>query len=145
MTASDIPDVEAANDTLYAAFESGDLDAMASLWVDGALGAMARCIHPGSEVIVGREGILRSWALLMANTNYLQFIVTQTDTVVDGDLAIVTCTENVLSSDGDDDPLGAGRALATNGFIRVEGRWLMWLHHASGVMTDHPALTGDET
>ncbi len=144
MTSSDIPEVEAANDRLYAAFESGDLDEMSSLWVDGPLASIARCIHPGSDVIVGREGILRSWALLMANTNYLQFIVTGTDTVVDGDLAVVTCTENVLSSDGDDDPLGAGRALATNAFIRVEGRWLMWLHHASGVMTDRPAPVGDE-
>ena len=144
MTAADVMEVEAANEQLYAAFESGDLDAMSQLWVDGSLAKLARCIHPGSEVIVGREGVLRSWALLMANTSYLQFIVTETDTVIDGDLAVVTCTENVLSSDGDDDPLGAGRALATNGFIRIEGRWHMWLHHASPVLTDLPALDEDD-
>lgn len=138
MTASDVAEVEAANDTLYGAFESGDLDAMAALWVDGPLAGMARCIHPGSEPIIGREAVLRSWALIMANTSFLQFIVTESDTVVEGDLAIVTCTENVLSSEGDDDPLGAGRALTTNSFIRFEGRWLMWLHHASPVLSDLP-------
>jgi ketosteroid isomerase-like protein len=134
MTDSDVADVEATNDLLYTAFESGDLDAMAALWVDGSLAGMARCIHPGSEVIAGREGILRSWALLMANTNYLQFIVTEPGTVVDGNLAVVTCTENVLSSESDDDPLGAAKALATNSFIRVDGRWRIWLHHTSLVM-----------
>lgn len=144
MTPSETVAVEAANDRLYEAFENGDLDAMAGLWVDGALADMARCIHPGSEPIVGRESVLRSWALLMANTNFLQFIVTEADTVVEGDLAIVTCTENVLSSDSDDDPLGAGRALTTNGFIRVDGQWSIWLHHASPVLADLPSVEGDE-
>lgn len=142
MTGSDIAEVESANDSLYTAFESGDLDAMGSLWVDGPLGAMARCIHPGSEVIVGRDAILRSWALLMANTNYLQFIVTEADTIVDGDLAVVTCTENVLSSESDDQPLGAAKALATNSFIRVDDRWLMWLHHASAVVATYQVNDG---
>ena len=136
MTAADVVAVESANERLYGAFESADLDAMRNLWVDGPLAAMARCVHPGADVIVGRESVLRSWALLMANTEYLQFIVTETDTVVEGDLAVVTCTENVLSSSAADQSLGAGRALTTNGFVRVDGEWRIWLHHASPVLSD---------
>jgi ketosteroid isomerase-like protein len=139
MTAADVVAVEAANERLYAAFEAADLDAMRELWVDGSLATIARCVHPGSETIVGRDGVLRSWALLMANTEYLQFIVTETETVVEGDLAVLTCTENVLSSGGANRPLGAGRALTTNAFIRVDGSWRIWLHHASPVLSDAPA------
>lgn len=136
MTEADVAAVVSANDQLYAAFESADLDAMSKLWIDGPLAGMARCVHPGAGVIVGRESVLRSWALLMANTEYLQFIVTEADTVVEGDLAVVTCTENVLSSTGESQTLGAGRALTTNGFVRVEGGWHIWLHHASPVLSD---------
>jgi len=136
VTTADIVAVQSANDQLYAAFEAADLDAMQVLWVDGELAEMARCVHPGADVIAGRESVLRSWALLMANTEYLQFIVTEADTVVEGDLAVVTCTENVLSSGGTNQALGAGRALTTNGFVRVEGQWRIWLHHASPVLSD---------
>jgi ketosteroid isomerase-like protein len=144
VTTADILEVEAANERLYAAFEAADLDTMKELWIDGPLASVARCVHPGSEAIVGRESVLRSWALLMANTEYLQFIVTETDTVVEGDLAVVTCTENVLSSGGDDRPLGAGRALTTNAFLRVEGAWRIWLHHASPVLSDATAEIEEE-
>ena len=144
MTAADVEAVEAANELLYAAFEAADLDAMNELWIGGALSEVARCIHPGAEAIVGRESVLRSWALLMANTEFLQFIVTETDTVVEGDLAVVTCTENVLSSGGEDRPLGAGRALTTNAFMRVDGVWRLWLHHASPVLSDASAEIEEE-
>lgn len=144
MSAGDKSSVEAANEQLYAAFEAADLDAMNALWVDGENAGIARCVHPGAEVIVGREGVLRSWALLMANTEYLQFIVTEVDTVVEGDLAVVTCTENVLSSAGADRPVGAGRALTTNAFLRVDGSWRIWLHHASPVLSDGTAQVQEE-
>jgi len=127
--------VQTANDNLYEAFEAADFDSMGALWVDGPLAAIARCVHPGAEVVLGRESVLRSWALLMANTEFLQFIVTDSETIIEGDLAIVTCTENVLSSGGVGQPLGAGRAVTTNGFIRVDGMWRMWLHHASPILS----------
>ena len=136
MTTAEVAAVTAANDQLYAAFEAGDLDAMGTLWVDGEMADVARCVHPGADAVIGRESVLRSWALIMANTDYLQFIVTEVSAVIEGDLAVVTCTENVLASGGADRPLGAGRALTTNGFIRLAGSWRMWLHHASPVLSD---------
>jgi ketosteroid isomerase-like protein len=48
-----------------------------------------------------------------------------------GDLAWLTCTENILSEVGGQ--LTATAILATNLFERNEGRWLMIHHHASHV------------
>jgi ketosteroid isomerase-like protein len=131
---TDITGVEAANDELYAAFEAGDLDRMAALWVSEPVGSMAKCVHPGSTVIRGIEPVLRSWALVMANAEDLQFIVTDVEPVVKGDVATVTCTEIILRPGGGADPFTSSQAVATNGFVLIDGQWRMWLHHASPVM-----------
>lgn len=131
----DIPAVEATNEELYAAFEAGDLDRMAALWVDGMHGAMAKCIHPGGATIRGIDPVLRSWALIMANSDDMQFIVTDVECVVQGEVATINCTEIIIRPSGGADPFTSSHAVATNAFIRVEGRWRMWLHHASPVMS----------
>jgi len=131
---SDVAAVEAANNELYAAFEAGDLDRMAALWVGDGSGPMAKCVHPGSTVIRGIEPVLRSWALVMANAEDLQFIVTDVEAVVREDLATVTCTEILLRPGRGVDPFTSSQAVATNGFVLVDGEWRMWLHHASPVM-----------
>lgn len=131
---TDVAGVEAANDELYAAFEAGDLDRMAALWVGDPVGSMARCVHPGSTVIRGVEPVLRSWALVMANAEDLQFIITDVEPVLRGDVATVTCTEIILRPGVGTDPFTSSQAVATNGFVLVDGRWRMWLHHASPVM-----------
>jgi ketosteroid isomerase-like protein len=134
--------VESANDELYAAFEAGDLDRMAALWVADGAGSMAKCVHPGSTVIRGIEPVLRSWALVMANAEDLQFIITDVDPVVRGDTATVTCTEILIRPGGGADPFTSSQAVATNGFVLVDGVWRMWLHHASPVM--RAAEPGDD-
>ncbi|MCZ3389414.1 MAG: nuclear transport factor 2 family protein [Actinomycetia bacterium] len=133
---NDIDGVEVANEELYAAFEAGDLDRMTALWVGGADGVMARCVHPGGGFIRGVDAVLRSWALVMANADDLQFIVTDVESVVQGQMATVTCTEIILRPGGGLDPFTSSQAVATNGFIRVSDQWRMWLHHASPVMSD---------
>lgn len=55
--------VEEANDRFYAAFTSGNLPGMASIW---GKGEQVQCIHPGSACIAGREGVLQSWKLVLA-------------------------------------------------------------------------------
>ena len=133
---NDIAGVEAANEELYAAFEAGDLDRMAALWVGGPDGAMAKCIHPGGGTIRGVDAVLRSWALVMANADDMQFIVTDVESVVQEEMATVSCTEIIIRPGGGPDPFTSSHAVATNGFIRVGGQWRMWLHHASPVMID---------
>ena len=139
---NDIEGVEAANEELYAAFEAGDLDRMAALWVGGPDGAMAKCIHPGGGTIRGVDAVLRSWALVMANADDMQFIVTDVESVVQEGMATVSCTEIIIRPGGGPDPFTSSHAVATNGFIRVDGQWRMWLHHASPVMSG--SGTGDD-
>lgn len=134
--AGDRAAVEAANAEFYAAFERADIDAMTALWLDGP-GTL--CIHPGAAPLQGEGAINRSWALIMANVEYIQFVLT--DLAVDlpaPDVASVTCTENVLTADESTNAqtfLG-GKAVATNVFVRREGRWRLWIHHASPVVSE---------
>lgn len=135
-----------ANSGFYAAFESGDLDAMTDLWVPEG---HAVCIHPGWAPVVGAAAVRRSWAVIMANTPYIQFILTDVDVTVVGDVASVTCTENVLSADADTPVEGfaGGKAVTTNVFRRTpsaeESAWRLWIHHASPVLSTQGSDEGE--
>ncbi len=138
-SAPEQPSVEqvlAANDAFYAAVEAGDPDAVRAVWTD-VEGSV--CVHPGAAPIHGSAAVLRSWALVMASTDYIQFFLTDVEVSVAGDVAAVTCTENVLTGTGgqvEDAPFRGGRARAVNVFTKVDGRWRMWLHQASPVGSD---------
>jgi ketosteroid isomerase-like protein len=142
VTTIDVAEVEAVNSEFYAAFESTDYDLMGALWVDGALARSAACVHPGWAMLHGRQAIMRSWAVIFANTTYIQFVLTDVTTEVSGSVAVVTCVENILTSmsgESGEDPsgpgaLGGGRVAATNVFRRTDTGWRMWLHHGSPVL-----------
>lgn len=121
----------AANAAFYEQFEARDLDGMAAVWDHGDA---VYCVHPGGERIVGWGAVRRSWALIFASADHLQFIVTDAVAAAEGDAGWVTCTENVLSGRDDSPELGAGRAVATNLFARRGGHWRMTAHHASPVL-----------
>jgi len=140
---ADLEAVTAANQELYAAFEEADLDRMEAVWDDGD---DVRCIHPGWPALVGRARVMRSWSVLMANTTYIQFFLTGVTTQVDGDVAVVTCEENILT--GIDDPDGglggSQQVLATNVFRRRGQRWRLWMHHASPVLAPTDGARGPD-
>lgn len=137
---TDVEAVEAANTAFYDALERGDLEAMAEAWVEDQIST----VHPGWPVLTGRAEVMRSYALIMASTEYIQFFLTDVEIAVHGDTALVTCTENILSGgppeDEDDEgpgPLIGGLVVATNIFRRAEdGRWRMWAHHGSPVLVE---------
>jgi ketosteroid isomerase-like protein len=134
-----LAELEAANAALYAAVETGDFDAMSALWVDGEAAASAVCVHPGWPAVLGRGPILRSWALIMANTSYIQFFLTEVECSVIDDVGVVSCQENILTgldTAADDGPstLTGGRVVATNVFRRGPRGWQAWMHHASPVL-----------
>ncbi|WP_326688805.1 MULTISPECIES: nuclear transport factor 2 family protein [unclassified Streptomyces] len=151
---TDIEAVEAANTALYEAVEQGDLEALSQLWLEegeagegaGADGAEGNggvsVVHPGWPVLTGRGEVLRSYALIMANTEYVQFFLTDTEISVLGDTALVSCTENILSGgpaeeDGSAGPLVGGLVVATNVFRRTgEDEWKLWSHHGSPVLVE---------
>jgi ketosteroid isomerase-like protein len=126
--------VEAVNAAFYAAFETADLDAMRDLWLDDP---ETLCVHPGALPLRGTPAISRSWALIMANTPYIQFFLTDVEVSVLDGVASVTCTENVLTGDERTGPdsFGGARAVATNVFVRTSEGWRLWIHHASPVLS----------
>ncbi|GAA0550357.1 MULTISPECIES: nuclear transport factor 2 family protein [Actinomadura] len=129
-------DVDEVHAEFYAAFEAGDFDRMSDVWADGPYADGVSCVHPGWTMLRGREEVLRSWALIMANTTYIQFVLTDVETDVYGDHAVVTCKENVLTADEDTEAgfLAGGSIVATNVFVRSEGEWRLLLHHGSPVL-----------
>jgi ketosteroid isomerase-like protein len=119
-------EAEEANAAFYAAIEIGDLDQLEALW-DAADDLV--CVHPGAGLLTGRSRVLRSWAAILANVDYIQFVLSDVVVRVSGDTAVVTCTENVLTGDGT--ALHGGSAIATNVFRRRDDRWRLWVHHTS--------------
>jgi ketosteroid isomerase-like protein len=138
VTAGDDADVEgvlAVNAALYEAFESADVERMESVWDDVDPEALV-CVHPGWPALRGRRQVLRSWAAVMANTDYVQFVLSDVQVSIEGDTAVVTCTENVLTSVTD---MNGGAIVATNVFRRRPGGWRLSVHHGS------PVLAGQES
>ena len=138
-----------ANAALYDAFETADLDLMEAVWMDGPGADDVICVHPGWPPLRGRAQVLRSWAMIMANTTNISFVLTDIDATVDGDVAVVTCAENILTGMPEDaelstslaaTALSGGRVAATNVFRRTASGWRLWVHHASPVLS----VTEDE-
>ena len=148
---NDVRAVEVANTSFYTAIESGDLDLLEAVWLDGPHAADAICVHPGWETLRGRKEVLRSFAVIMANTSYIQFFLTDVDVRITDDVAVVTCAENILTGldrgrgeDGESLGFAGGRVVATNVFRRTRGGWRLWIHHASPVLTSDDDEDEDE-
>lgn len=140
-------DVLARHRAFYDAVETGDLDLMGSLWADAPA---VSCVHPGAEPVTGTDAVLRSWALLMANVGYIQFFLTDVAVSVlpsvprgpegtgEGDVAVITCTENILSGEGTEsaDSFSGGKAVCTSVLVRqgADQPWRFWSRHASPVL-----------
>jgi ketosteroid isomerase-like protein len=128
-------EVARANRSFYAAFEKLDLAAMIAVWSEApADDAHIHCIHPGWEIVAGRERVLRSWELIFRNTASIAFDVADVAIDVRGDVALVTNVENIRT-----DARGQqfdSIAAATNVFVRRDGGWRMIVHHASPIL--HP-------
>src|SRR3954467_14814599 len=110
-------DIVSANEAFYAAFRAEDLDAMDRLW---AQRAPVACVHPGWPPLIGRDQVMASWKAILAN-GAPPIRCASARVLMLGDVAEVVCDEQV----GDD------RVVATNVFVREDGRWAMVHHHGS--------------
>ncbi|WP_370616510.1 nuclear transport factor 2 family protein [Mumia sp. Pv 4-285] len=121
------------HEAFYDAIERGDLDLMTSLWLPGD---DTVCVHPGSAPITGTSAIMRSFAMLMASVGYIQFILTDVTVQHRGGIAIVSCTENVLSEAEGEEPtvFAGGRGAATDVLVETATGWKLWSHHSGPVM-----------
>jgi hypothetical protein len=149
----------AVHRAFYDAIETGDVDLMASLWVDDP---DTSCIHPGATPLRGTAAVLRSWTVLMANVGYIQFFLTEVDVIGfprgsdDPTTVTITCTENILSGNVPSAEWGSpregseqgatftgGKAICTSILIRDPSGWKFWSRHASPV-ADLGATTPEE-
>ncbi|MGW0563386.1 nuclear transport factor 2 family protein [Streptomyces sp. NPDC003016] len=145
-TPTDVEQVELANTAFYEAVERGDFEELSTLWLEDEVS----CVHPGWPVLTGRGEVLRSYALIMANTEYIQFFLTDVKVTVLADTAVVTCTENTLSGGpaeeaGELGPLVGQLIVATNVFRRTQEGWKLWSHHGSPVLAETDDEEDDET
>lgn len=144
---TDIEQVELANTAFYEALERGDFDAVSSLWlapletaaddIEGE-GAVVSCVHPGWPVLNGRGEVLRSYALIMANTEYIQFFLTDVHVSVTGDIALVTCTENILSGGPAPRPATSSARSSASWWSPRTCSVARWTAGSSGRTTPHP-------
>ncbi len=120
MTANAEDDILAANQAFYAAFNARDADAMDDLW---ARRAAVACVHPGWNVLSGRDAVVESWRAILANPGQPRIQSGGERVYLLGDVAYVICRELVSGA-----PLAA-----TNVFVREDGGWRIAHHHSSPV------------
>ena len=113
-------EVAAANESFYAAFAGRDVGAMDVVW---ARTFPVTCIHPGWNVLVGRDAVMESWEAILSNPEQPRIVGGGAQAQVIGETAIVICRELVAGN-----PLAA-----TNVFVREDGRWVLVHHHAGPV------------
>jgi ketosteroid isomerase-like protein len=121
----DLAAVLSSNRAFYSAFEDRDMELMSDLWEHSD---RASCVHPGWGRLVGWGAISASFFALFQNDQPLQFILTNEEIEVIGDVAWVTVDENILS-----DEVG-GTVAAINLFVRSSDGWRLVAHHGSSVI-----------
>jgi ketosteroid isomerase-like protein len=106
-----------ANSAFYRAFARRDLRAMVALW---AAEVPVACVHPGWDVLRGRDEVLESWRNILSG-DAPDIRCAAASAHVAGDMAWVVCRERVP---------GAAPVAATNVFVREGGAWRICHHHA---------------
>ncbi len=109
-----------ANDAFYRAFAARDSDAMGRLWAERHPVA---CVHPGWDVLDGRERVLASWRGILGAAGAPGIACSRAAARILGEVAFVTCHEVV----------SGGLLAATNVFVREDGRWRMAHHQATPI------------
>lgn len=131
--------VLAANSEFYRAFESLDIERMGQVWLSESY---VSCTHPGWARILGWGAVMQSWEQIFAGTYGVTIRVGDEVTQIRGDLAWITCTEEIETRLPDG--ISRGLVEATNVFERHDGRWLLIHHHGSPLLrsdtTDEPRL-----
>lgn len=123
---TDPEQVVEANLRFYFALESLEVDLMDEVW---ATDASAICIHPSRIRLAGWENIRASWEQIFRDTSFMKIDVTEVSVEVQGNVAWVTCLENITTEVGDQ--MQRAQAYATNIFVFEDERWLLVLHHSS--------------
>jgi ketosteroid isomerase-like protein len=110
-----------AEQAFYAAFNQCDANAMAQIWAaDDVI-----CIHPGSQVIVGYEAVLRSWRHILTNAELPEIKIVVLNRLISDMLVVHLVEERITTGDN------YAAVLATNVYKKYPQGWLMVEHHGS--------------
>lgn len=120
-----------ANEAFYAAFTSGDVEAMDDLW---AKEAKVVCIHPGNPPLYDRDKIIQSWRQILSDPGVSKMRTHSARVMTEGPIALVTCFETFDTT----------TLAATNGFIQENNVWRM-VHHQAGLCNDEISIPDDES
>jgi ketosteroid isomerase-like protein len=125
---SDEGEVLAANGAFYAAFATGDFEAMDSLW---ARIAPVACVHPGWPPVRGRDSVMSAWAGILQNPPRPAVRPFGEHVMLLGDVGMVIGFEAI----------GDITLVATNVFAREGDAWKM-IHHQAAVTEKVPRESG---
>ena len=124
-SSGDSDQVSACNAAFYHAFETGDMEALASAWEHSD---RVCCTHPGMPILRGWNAVEQSWRLLLGSpSGRPQFILTEQAIEVVGDVAWVTLVENMIIGDR------SAATTAVNWFVRNDDGWQMVGHHGAPI------------
>lgn len=121
-TMTDHTPVMFANEAFYVAFARRDLDAMIEVW---SRRETVTCIHPGAITLLGRDKVIQSWQAILSNPASPAIVCRSPTAHLFGDVAYVLCWEQIEQA----------FLLATNIFVREDGRWRMVHHQATAAPT----------
>ena len=125
--------VLAANRSFYAALHSLDISLMAQVWLHAD---WVKCLHPGWDLLVGWEEVQGSWREIFRSTDQMMISVSRPLLHLVGDVAWISCLENVTTAYKTD--INSALVEATNIFERHEGRWLLVHHHTTPLAEPPP-------
>lgn len=115
---------EQAESAFYAAFQSGDLDAMMQVWSEESDIA---CVHPHGQRLIGVQPIRKSWEQILSSDTGIRIEVVARQAFHDEALAAHLVNEHLTLGDQS----AHGLVLATNIYRKGNDGWHMILHHAS--------------
>ena len=116
-------EVEAA---FYAAFASLDLTRMVCLWLPDE---RAVCIHPGGQLLRGADEVLDGWRSIFNGAQPPAVEYRRLDAFSSETLAVHLVEERIRPHQAPAE--AANRLIATNVYLRQEGRWYLAEHHGS--------------
>jgi len=117
---------DAAEEAFYAAFAAADLRGMEVVW---AYGDPVACVHPGGDLLAGRQAVMQSWMDIFSGARPPTLDHRVVASFTDGNLTVHLVEERIRPSGRPTEE--ATRVLATNTYRREDDGWRIAAHHAS--------------
>lgn len=136
---TDTKSPEQAEAVFYAAFENGDLEAMARIW---ARSEDVVCVHPHGPQLLGYDQVIKSWQNILDNAAGFRIDVRVVNQINDGETSVSFVNETLINEASDTGPV---TVLATNAYQRTESGWRIVLHHASPAPQAGEGAADDDT